>query len=503
MQSKNFLYSIPAILLSLFFISTVNSCNKAPAVQNRNKNLYLNTPVSFDECERALLSYSINPKTSLIEIKIKVNKQNDITTAFVFSKRIGLDSPGEIVKDIKAFSNDGSRIFVRSQKGKRWIVEHNGKPFTLSYTVVPMERGFFSGWANLFGKKNNSNIAQKEDDHLFMYGFSVLMYPERIESSDFNDIPVSLTLHSTDFLHMKTNIEKDKLTLSLSEVLDSVVVAGDYITESYRLGDRNSHIILCGKEWTFKNSEFFKRFSAITETHDRVSKIFKSSSTLIILREGSFSTPITRKVENGFIITADSDTPLKDLEIAFAKNYLEQWRTRSLVKTDREHPQVTFSWFTRGFGDYLTIMTLYQSGNMTESDFLRKMDQLHREYLDNPYAFSASLRDIAIHYREDGDYKKLSRQKGALLAFIFDTLIREKSNDNANLFNFIHFLRIRHLQSGKRFTGREIVEAIEGFVDLPGRSFYDDFIDSADPIPFKEYVVRRKCVKKAVTSTGK
>lgn len=168
-------------------------------------------------------------------------------------------------------------------------------------------------------------------------------------------------------------------------------------------------------------------------------------------------------IENAFVCLADPNRPREDLLKLIAHEVFHTWlpgKGKVVSGQGGGADFYRFEWFDEGFTEYAARRLLLESGKISQDQFVAMTNKDLFDLAENPERSSSfAMVAEAINNRKFmSTHKRLSYQRGALIALAWDTTIRARSDGACSVLDLI----------------RETVEAAEARGgQLPAECFFE------------------------------
>ncbi|MAN46585.1 MAG: hypothetical protein CMF04_10370 [Hyphomonas sp.] len=210
--------------------------------------------------------------------------------------------------------------------------------------------------------------------------------------------------------------------IALSTAQDSLYAFG-----AYRFGETDTGVrtAILG-EWTLPDADIAFTTSSVLSLAGEAfedaafDQYFLAVTPLPDLPEGS--SVIGTGLTESFLLLATRNADPENLTHTITHEILHEWITRRMGQTD-EATDPARMWFTEGFTEYYTQLTLLGSGETSLEEFLQNMNALWAEYEASPVN-TMPAGDLIDHIWDSRETERLPYQRGALLALHWDTLAR-------------------------------------------------------------------------------
>ncbi len=132
-------------------------------------------------------------------------------------------------------------------------------------------------------------------------------------------------------------------------------------------------------------------------------------------------------------------------------------------------------WFQEGFTEYVANLVVTSGGIIDSSAFLSKLSE-----------HIANYRKLATTLENPGTHKGPPLYSGgALVAFMWDVLIRNKSGGKRTIADVFRNLMVQTDQGTRKYVWTDIRSALQATADLDWEAFYQAHIRGSDPLPFQ------------------
>jgi predicted metalloprotease with PDZ domain len=136
----------------------------------------------------------------------------------------------------------------------------------------------------------------------------------------------------------------------------------------------------------------------------------------------------------------------------------------------------------RRFHGILRGLTLFRENLITEKEFVAWLNRILVEYQINPNAQTATAEILAEKYWESNDYNRLPYTKGALIGFLTDLQIRQKTSGRKQIDDLMKLL-ISKTDRKKGYDDASLLANFDAVSGANNQQFYNDFILGARVLP--------------------
>jgi predicted metalloprotease with PDZ domain len=298
-------------------------------------------------------------------------------------------------------------------------------------------------------------------------------------------LPVKLEIKPNEYANYYTNFEAKADSFdNLSELF---VAAGDYRVVEKTIGGRRVKFLLQGKNWKFTDEEFTGAVSKIIEAQVRYMGFSPSKDNLLItLTEGTPSSRGGTVVKNVISVYPNPQVGLQDFDTLklISHEHFHFWNS-NLWHVAGDKKEGYYKWMSEGFTEYYAGLTLFRENLITEKEFVAWLNRALLQYQINPHAQTATAEILAEKYWESQDYNNLPYAKGALIGFLTDLQIRQKTAGKRQIDDLMQLLMNR-TDLKKGYDDKLLLAGFDAVSQTDNRAFYNDFMLGARPLPVVE-----------------
>jgi predicted metalloprotease with PDZ domain len=452
-----------------------------------NRLLMLLSLALFASAAAAQPAQEINCRIGLsdraLDVRIEVPANRFEKTSFSLTDWGGQQNFADNVYRVTARDAGGNALSVEKTGARGWSVANAKKAFALSYTVVSQKDSFMGG-----GARNHFHPTLFKD-YAFLWGSAFLFFPDEAEIAG---IPVKLEIDPHEYGTAYSNFAGR--AAAFSDLGDLFVAAGDYRVVSKNIGGRSVRFLLRGKNWKFTDEQFAATLSRIIEAQIKYLGFSPSNEDLLItLTEGAPGNGGGTVVKNVISVYPPAQAGLDDFETLklIAHEHFHFWNG-NYWQPAAGKKEGHYKWISEGFTEYYAGLTLYRENLISEKQFVGWLNRLLIDYQTNPHATTATAEILAEKYWESGDYNRLPYVKGALVAFLTDLSLRQKTGNKQQIDDLMRLLIAK--TDRKKGYDDDLLLAGFGAVGRSGenaplifnRQIYDDYMLGAKFLPVAE-----------------
>jgi predicted metalloprotease with PDZ domain len=434
------------------------------------------------EAQTGEIRCTLNLADRMLDVKIEVPAGKLEKTRFSLTDWAGQSNYADNIYRLAARDKTGRALPLEKTDARTWTVGNAQKGFELSYTVVSQKDSFMgNNVRNHFHPTIFKNYA-------FLWGVTFLFFPDDDEVSG---RPVKLVINANEYARAFTNFEGK--AASFNDLSDLFIAAGDYRVVEKTIGGRRVKFLLQGKNWKFTDAEFSATVSEIIEAQVKYMGFSPSSDDLLItLNEGSPNSKGGTVVKNVISVYPNPQAGLKDFDTLklISHEHFHFWNG-NYWHDSGDKKEGYYKWMSEGFTEYYSGLTLYRENLVTEKEFVAWLNELLLQYQTNPHAGTATAEVLAEKYWESQDYNRLPYVKGALIGFLTDLEIRQKTSGKKQIDDLMKLL-IGKTELKKGYDDNlllanfvAVTQDNNGGGDFM-RKFYGDYMLGARPLPLAE-----------------
>jgi predicted metalloprotease with PDZ domain len=422
------------------------------------------------------INCTLNLTDRSLDVKIEVPANNSEKTSFGLSDWGGQANYAENIYRVAARDKNGNALTTEKTDARTWVIGNAKKAFELTYTVVS-QKGSFMG-----DDVRNHFHPTIFKDYAFLWGTTFLFHPAEKEIAA---MPVRLRIIPNEYKNYYSNFEGK--ADSFSELSDLFVAAGDYRVAEKTIGGRSVRFLVQGRNWKFTDEQFSDTVSKIIEAQIKYMGFSPSKENLLItLNEGTPANQGGTVVKNVISVYPNPQAGLQDFEtLKLVAHEHFHFFNGNYWHDSGDKKEGYYKWMSEGFTEYYAGLTLFRENLIPEKQFVAWLNRLLLEYQTNPHAQTATAEILAEKYWESQDYNKLPYIKGALIAFLTDLQIRQKTAGKKQIDDLMRLL-IGKTDLKRGYDDNLLLANFDAVSNTDNRQFYDDFMLGARFLPVAE-----------------
>ncbi|MBI4054941.1 MAG: hypothetical protein HY402_02285 [Elusimicrobia bacterium] len=358
---------------------------------------------------------------------------------------------------------------------REWVVVNKGRDFTLKYRVR-------CGKDFLRGKCDTGDPTLLKDWALLL-GWTYHLNPKE---DKLQELPV-LARVSGFYPNTTTSWDQSKPLGSTDHFDKTLVIAGDFRFQKITIAGRAVTVAIQGTRWTLPQADIATLLERILKAHVQWTGLFPVSHLLIAWVEDASGLGAGTAVRQGVLIHMDPEAELFKEErprlATIAHELFHLWNPQ-YMHPDWSLPEGHAKWVSEGFTTYYAVMTLYREGLLENRYVLHWLNRWVREYLSNPAALTATIRDFEEKlYLGDRRYETLSYSKGAVVAWLWDLEIRRLSKDKHSLDDLMKQLMRLYSPEKSGYDNTKLQKVLEGLTRTSWEDFFREHILGTKELP--------------------
>ena len=298
-----------------------------------------------------------------------------------------------------------------------------------------------------------------------------------------------LQINPNEYKNYYTNFEGK--ADSFDDLSDLFIAAGDYRVVEKTIGGRNVKLLLQGKNWKFTDDEFAGAVSRIIEAQLKYMGFSPSKENLLItLTEGMPNSKGGTVVKNVISVYPNPEAGLQDFETLklISHEHFHFWNGNYWHDAS-DKKEGYYKWMSEGFTEYYSGLTLFRENLITGKQFIAWLNELLLLYQKNPHSLTATADIMAEKYWKSQDYNRLPYVKGALIGFLTDLQIRQKTSGKRQIDDLMRLLMSK-TDLKKGYDDKLLLAGFDTVSQTNNQQFYNDFMLGARPLPVAEVLKR-------------
>ncbi len=383
-------------------------------------------------------SYQIRPvlEGSDPYIEVTLITQADLegnATLVYFDKAWGEENLFDCISSIEVL-NTGARIRKVPEQNRIYIKSKPSESLVVKYSI----RQDFIGLA----EKAHYYRPLVNQNYFHLFGHRLFMISEQLyESEEKQDVTISWAKTPYLVQHNFGIEESATYRIGRDELLESIVVGGDFRRESVHINGITVHLLTRGKWKNFSDKKLAQKLESIIEVqrefwNDYSDDIY--TVTLLPLYHQGAGYLGGAGLSKGFAsYCSNADlSRLEDLTGLYYHEIMHHWIGGKIRNASRSEEL----WFSEGFTEYFSHLLMQQEGEISKAKLGRIKSKINRLHTASKYAqipnSELSLFSTADE-EEDGDLESTPYRRGFLYALYLDRLMSEQQNSKGSLSDFM------------------------------------------------------------------
>ncbi|MBE9585023.1 peptidase M61 [Mucilaginibacter sp. JRF] len=450
----------------------------------------------------------LNIKNDQVEVTLKTPQLKKTDVIFAFPKAIpgsyARKDFGRFINDLQAFDKDGKPVKVTKQGKNQFVIKNAAQLAVIKYKV-----------SDTWDSKHDDFIFQPGGSNIEA-GVNVVMNNHAFFGyfEDDAQLPFEITVSKPDDFYAATHLDVDRSAPGKDVIkaknyvylADNPVIYAKPDTTSFNIGKTKVNVSVYSATGKVKSAQVAEYLKPLAGGLD---KFFNglpvpSYQFLYYFEESGKGLTDRDKGEGGFGALEHNYSSLYYLpEIAFEKRLISMinevssheflhiltplnLHSNEIENFNFSYPQMSqHLWLYEGVTEYFSNLVQLQNKTITEKEFFEEM----RKKINSAEEFgNFSMTEMSKRVMEDAFQKKYSSvySKGALIAFLLDIDIREKTNGQKDLRSVITSLTKKYGPS-KPFDDNAFIAEFVAAAHPDVKVFMDKYIVGANPLPFAEY----------------
>ncbi len=412
-----------------------------------------------------------------INMLFKANPSSE-TILLLQDKAWGQENLFNTLKDLR--SEQASEI-IKEKDSNRIIIKHKKgiEKIKFSYSIQQDTEG------NLTTKNTYRPVVQEKYFHVFSH--NVFMIPRDYVPNSTTPFDVSIEWEGfeKDFNLVNsfdTNNRKQKITDTNERYFHSAVfTGGDYRPYILDIKGNKAVLGIRGNWEIFQDSTMVNVLEKTLNVQrefwkDHSQKYFAVTMTPTYLEKGSSFQG--SGLTNSFATSATNNKYLEPKGLVYLFNHeLQHNWIGHLIKNDNEEEQY---WFSEGFTDYYTIKNIAKNNiyNLDESYFISEFNQMIKALYTSSVKEAPNKEINYDNFWTSRDYGKLPYRRGAIFAFYLDNKIKQGSNGDKSLDDFMLELKEDAQKNKQRITHSYFISKVNKYLKDDVKPFFDLHIEN-------------------------
>jgi predicted metalloprotease with PDZ domain len=425
-----------------------------------------------------VVEYQVRFETTALQIKIDCPANGQDSVTFEIGDWAGVSDFFRSIQKPVAKTTNGSPLEVVSRDSTHWVVRNSGKPFTLSYQVVSPKTTFTgSSREDIFRPTLLPDLA-------YVWGVAAFLIPSE---DSLSQLGCRLSLDRGNYTMAAVSLDTTEIFSTSAKLRDCLLIAGDYRPVHRKIGSVDVDFYMHGA-CAFSDSQFVSAVDKILSAQISYFGEYPLERQMVVLLEGTVNSS-GGSVTSGIIAVYPDPTDSlkgpdsKTLRLISHEHY-HVWAEKLRLAEDQ--PEGYYKWFSEGFADYYSELTLYRAGLTDAGGFVDGLNRLIRLYYGNPYAKTATADTLAIKFWSDNNYNHLPYHKGALIGLLMDIGIAGQSGGQKNLDSYLReLLRVQN-EDTSGLNNRDLLSTLNSVSGGQWDQFYQQYMLGADELPLEK-----------------
>ncbi len=449
------------------------------------KLIFLILPLFLFICPPAnsasVIEYRVQFDTSALKVQIDCPATGQDSVTFEIGSWAGVNDFFRSIQLPVAQTSSGEALAIKKMDSTHWVVYNEGKPFTLTYVVFSPKSTFTgSSREDIFRPTLLPGLA-------YVWGMSAFLVPT---DDSLSQLDCLLTLDRGAYAMAATSLDLTKPLPSSHTLWDCLLIAGDFRPTHRKIGSVDVDFYLHGA-CAFSDSQFVSAVGQILSAQMSYFGDYPLEHQTVVLLEGTVNSS-GGSVTSGIIaVYPDPTDSLKGADSKtlrlISHEHFHVWAEK--LRLAEDHPEGYYKWFSEGFADYYSELTLYRAGLTDGRAFVDGLNRLIRLYYGNPYAMTATADTLAIKFWSDNNYNHLPYHKGALVGMLMDIGITKQSGGQKNLDSYLRALIRVQSEDTSGLNDRDLRSTLNSVSGGLWEQFYQKYMLGAEELPLNQNLI--------------
>ena len=450
------------------------------------------------------------PSTHLLDVTIQADSLAGPTVDFAIPDwapgSYYIENYSANVQRFRAHTPEGKELTWKKTDSQTWRIELAGsKAVVVEYQI----------YANTL----QNNIAQYNDLHAFIGGPSVWMY-----QADGKDRPITLSIAAPNGWRVATGMDHTSPTtfdaLNYDTFADCPLEISDFAEKDFEVLGTKYHVIVHDimgqKDFTqFANdlqkivATIVPMWKTVAGSGDQAAPFPEYYFLFHIWPNAGGGLEHLDSTQIDFRSDWDAPEPTGDFPSQYdlklfvaAHEFFHAWnvkrlRPRPLGPFDYTQMVHTPSlWISEGLTSYYGDLALERAGLITPQEYLDGIGKLITKFESEPGRSERSIEDTSWDTWYNGVVKQDNNlvntyysyyDGGQIVGHILDFAIREDTNDQKSLDDWMRLLYLRYALPNPGFEPEDPVRAANEISGEDMSEIFSRYISGKDPIPYAEY----------------
>lgn len=429
--------------------------------------------------------YEIEPvlsaSDSYFNVSIEFKKKEQGGMRFVLPQVWGMDGSSDFIDhlsvknaefqqnkeyiSIKFKKNASVRITYRLNNTIKDSIPARGEEYMP--TIKPTYFTLFS----------NSAFITPEDNSGTKHHFSIRWknYPEQYSSEPITSFGNGLKQ------------ELDEATVA--DFLNAIIVGGDYrLYNQTNQHKQKTQFAIRGK-WSFKDEDLAKLVESTLTQQRKFWDDYSTKNYLITVSAGGYENEFEQSytgtgLHNSFAVTAvcNSTTQVNSLYYLFHHELMHHWIGHQIQNGADE--ELSY-WFSEGFTEYFCRKNMFESGLISEREYVQLLDSILAVHYSNPLA-TAINDSIKPNFWGRSYYGKLPYNRGSIYAYYLDGKIQRISKGQYSLKDIMRIMLSETKLDKRQFDWKWMQQEISQLINYDITNDIERYIFKGELIPIDE-----------------
>lgn len=440
----------------------------------------------------------INDRRASVLVEVQNNSYDSLLFSFprVVPGSYKIYDFGRFVSDVTSLDAEGKALFVDSLNYSEYLLKDAKKVSRITYDV---QDTWHSDTLNFVFEPCGTNF-QKDTNYLInhhaVFGFFQHLKPEIITL----EIKKPKGFYASTGMNASySNDTIDRFFIKgYQELVDSPIMYCKPDTTSFEIGGANILFSVFSQNKSVTSKQLAQEIKPIllaAKDYLGGSLPVDKYAFIVYLYDGLSSSGSAGALEHGhssvyYLPEGDSHKLVKSIRDVGAHEFYHiitplNIHSKEISNFDFIQPKMSkHLWLYEGVTEYTAHYVQLRQDIISEKEFFNRIQSKIRNskrYFNDTLPFTVMSKYVLTTHRNQ--FHNVY-EKGALIGFCLDVLIRENSEGKVGLQDLINKLMEKY-PTGSSFHDDELFQVIEAFTNPEISSFLENYVDGNKPIPYE------------------
>lgn len=414
------------------------------------------------------LSPNLDGAQAQISVKLTIEADNDgLATLVYFDEAWGEKNLFDCLYSIKVLNKD-ARLRSVPEQNRVYVKANPGEVLDIVYVIVQD----FEGDAQV--EEYYRPIINKDYFHLF--GHRLFLIPESVYYAE-QKSEIGIEWKDSEYLvqHNFGKGVKGIFELNKDELLESVVVGGDFRRQSLRIDGIQLQLLTRGEWRNFNDDELMGKLASIISVqrkfwNDYTDDVY--TVTLLPLNAESGAYIGGTGLSKGFASYCSNSrkSNLQKLTSLYYHEIMHHWIGGKIRNSTLSEEL----WFSEGFTEYFAHGLMLEEGEITKKEFKRIVDTFKNKLAQSKFS-NIDNNSLALN----SEFEELPYQRGFLYAYYLEEKLQQETEYELKDL----MIQILKESSEKNFSNHYFEGILDQFLSKDEVALFQKYILNGELIP--------------------